>query len=137
MPGQLRTGPHTDFGSLTILCVDDAPGGLQVLAPAGEWRDVRPEPGQLVVNLGDMMARWTNDRWRSAVHRVANPPREQAAVSRRQTAGFFLHPNYDVEVAPLPGCCGPDRPPRYAPALVGELIRAKLERRHDPAADPA
>ena len=61
--------------------------------PAGEWRDVRPAPGQLVVNLGDMMARWTNDRWQSAVHRVANPPREQAAVSRRQTVGFFLHPN--------------------------------------------
>jgi isopenicillin N synthase-like dioxygenase len=137
LPGQLRTGPHTDFGSLTILCVDDAPGGLQVLLPGGEWRDVRPGPGQLVVNLGDMMARWTNDRWRSAVHRVANPPRERAAVSRRQTAGFFLHPNYDAEVAPLPSCCDPDRPPRYAPALAGELIRAKLERRHDPAAAPA
>lgn len=135
LPGQLRTGPHTDFGTFTVLCVDDAPGGLQVLRPAEqEWQDVRPGPGQLVVNLGDMMARWTNDRWPAAVHRVVNPPREHAAVSRRQTAGFFLHPNYDTEVAPLPACCGPDRPPRYALARAGDLMRDKLERRHDPRA---
>src|SRR6185503_17767344 len=82
LPGQLRPGPHTDVGSLTILAVNDAPGGLQVLFPDGEWRDVRPAPAQLVVNLGDMMGRWTNDRWKSTVHRVVNPPPEQATGSR-------------------------------------------------------
>ena len=129
LPGQLRTGPHTDFGSLTILAVNDAPGGLQVLLPDGAWHDVRPAPGHFVVNLGDMMGRWTNDRWKSTVHRVVNPPREQATGSRRQTVGFFLHPNYDAEVACLPTCTDADHPPRYAPILAGEHMLAKLERR--------
>jgi isopenicillin N synthase-like dioxygenase len=134
LPGQLRTGPHTDFGSLTILAVNDAPGGLQVLFPDGEWHDVRPDPGQLVVNLGDMMGRWTNDRWKSTVHRVVNPPREQVTGSRRQTVGFFLHPNYDAQVACLPTCTDADHPPRYAPILAGEHMLAKLERREARAA---
>jgi isopenicillin N synthase-like dioxygenase len=129
MPGQLRAGPHTDFGSLTILAVNDAPGGLQVLFPDGAWHDVRPEPGQLVVNLGDMMARWTNDRWKSTVHRVVNPRRGQVAGSRRQTVGFFLHPNYNARVTCLPTCTDADHPPRYAPILAGEHMLAKLERR--------
>ena len=134
LPGQLRTGPHTDFGSLTILAVNDAPGGLQVLFPDGAWHDVRPAPGHFVVNLGDMMGRWTNDRWKSTVHRVVNPPREQATGSRRQTVGFFLHPNYDAQVACLPTCTDTDHPPRYAPILAGEHMLAKLERREARAA---
>jgi isopenicillin N synthase-like dioxygenase len=129
LPGQLRAGPHTDFGSLTILAVNDAPGGLQVLFPDGAWHDVRPAPGQFVVNLGDMMGRWTNDRWKSTVHRVVNPPRAQTTGSRRQTVGFFFHPNYDARVACLPTCTGADDPPRYAPILAGEHMLAKLERR--------
>jgi isopenicillin N synthase-like dioxygenase len=133
LAGQLRAGPHTDFGSLTILAVNDAPGGLQVLRPDGTWLDVRPGPGQFVVNLGDMMARWTNDRWTSTVHRVVNPPAGQATGSRRQTVGFFLHPNYDARVACLPTCTGADRPPRYAPILAGEHMLAKLERRESRA----
>src|SRR5688572_16182352 len=127
--GQLRAGAHTDFGSLTILAVNDAPGGLQVLFPPADWRDVRPAPGQFVVNLGDMMARWTNERWPSTVHRVVNPPREAAAHSRRQSVGFFLHPNYDAEIACIPSCCGPDRPARHAPIMAGEQMRLKLESR--------
>src|SRR5215475_6001452 len=129
LPGQLRAGPHTDFGSLTILAVNDAPGGLQVLFPDGEWRDVRPGPGQFVVNLGDMMERWTNGRWRSTVHRVVNPPRAQVAGSRRQTVGFFLHPNYGARNECLPTCTDAGHPPRHAPVLAGEHMLAKLERR--------
>jgi isopenicillin N synthase-like dioxygenase len=129
LPGQLRAGPHTDFGSLTILAVNDAPGGLQVLFPDGAWHDVRPAPGQFVVNLGDMMQRWTNDRWKSTVHRVVNPPPGRATGSRRQTVGFFLHPNFDARVACLPTCTDASRPPRYAPILAGEHMLAKLERR--------
>ncbi|HYB43272.1 MAG TPA: 2-oxoglutarate and iron-dependent oxygenase domain-containing protein [Candidatus Methylomirabilis sp.] len=136
LPGQLRTGPHTDFGSLTILAVSDAPGGLQVLFPGGEWRDVRPAAGQFVVNLGDMMERWTNDRWKSTVHRVVNPPPAQAEGSRRQTVGFFLHPNYDARVACLPTCAEAGRPPHHPPILAGEHMLAKLERRA-PRAAPA
>lgn len=131
LPGQLRTGPHTDFGSLTILALDDAPGGLQVALPGSSWADVRPRPDQLIVNLGDMMARWTNDRWRSTVHRVVNPPAERRAESRRMSVGYFLHPNYDTEVSCLPTCQDADTLPRYPPIMAGEHMREKLERRID------
>ncbi len=73
-PGQLRTGAHTDFGAMTILAMTDAAGGLEVLMPDGSWSSVVAKPQQLVVNLGDMMARWTNGHWASTVHRVVNPP---------------------------------------------------------------
>ncbi len=65
LPGQLRAGAHSDYGSLTILLQGDAPGGLQVRDRGGVWRDVSPVPGSFVINIGDLMARWTNDRWLS------------------------------------------------------------------------
>lgn len=127
-PGQLRAGPHTDFGSLTVLAMDEAPGGLQVDLPGAGWQDVRPPAECLVVNLGDMMARWTDGRWRSTLHRVANPP-PTASGSARQSLGFFLHPNYDALVDCLPSCRRPGRAPEQPPILAGEHMRAKLERR--------
>ena len=130
LPGQLRAGAHTDFGSLTILGMDDAPGGLQVAMADGSWRDVSAERGQFIVNLGDMMQRWTNDHWKSTLHRVVNPPLSARSRSRRQTVGFFLHPNYDAEIACLPTCTGPDDPPRHPPILAGEQMRLKMEARN-------
>lgn len=129
LEGQLRAGEHSDFGSLTILAMNDAPGGLQVKMPDGSWRDVKAGRGQFIVNIGDMMQRWTNDVWRSTLHRVANPAPEDWGRSRRQTFGFFLHPNYDAEIASLPGCSTPDRPAKYPPILAGELMRQKLQAR--------
>ena len=128
-PGQLRAGEHTDFGSLTILAFNDAPGGLQVRMPDESWFDVRAQPGQLVVNIGDMMARWTNDRWKSTIHRVVNPAQSSAQIHHRQSIGYFLHPNFDTEVACLESCQGPNNPPRYAPIMAGEHMREKLLRR--------
>ena len=126
--GQLRAGAHSDFGSLTILYPTESRGGLQVLGGDGAWIDVMPGPGELVVNLGDMMARWTNDRWRSTLHRVVNPPPEFAG-ERRQSLAFFQHPNYDAEIACLETCQGPDNPPKYAPVLAGEHIYDKMVKR--------
>ena len=131
LPGQIRCGAHTDFGSLTILAFNDAPGGLQVLMPDGAWLDMSAKPGQLVVNLGDMMQRWTNDRWKSTVHRVVNPPVELRGESRRQTIAYFLHPNYDAEITCLETCQGPDNPPKYPPIMAGAHMREKMERRVD------
>ncbi len=128
LPEQIRAGPHTDFGSLTVLAIEGAAGGLQVKFSDGSWHDVVPPPGALVINLGDMMARWTNDRWRSTLHRVVNPSAEPDNIGR-QSLGYFLHPNYDAEVACLASCTGPDNPPRYQPILAGEHMREKLERR--------
>jgi isopenicillin N synthase-like dioxygenase len=119
-PGQLRAGAHTDYGCMTILRTEDAPGGLQVQTRAGEWRDVHAVPGSFVVNLGDMMARWTNDRWPATLHRVSVPPAD-ADGSRRQTIVFFHDPRADALIECIPGC----GEPRYEPATSLELIQAK------------
>jgi isopenicillin N synthase-like dioxygenase len=128
-PGQLRTGAHTDFGSLTILAATQGPGGLQVRLSDDSWGDVQPLPGTLIINLGDMMARWTNDRWRSTLHRVVNPPDNKAAMNRRQSIAYFCHPNYDTEITCLPGCQIPGEPPRYPTILAGEHMRQKMMKR--------
>jgi isopenicillin N synthase-like dioxygenase len=127
-PEQRRAGAHTDFGSLTILAIDGAAGGLQVELPGRGWTEVRAPRECLIVNLGDMMARWTGDRWRSTVHRVANPSTPTAGRSR-QSLGFFLHPNYDAEVACLPTCVRRGEAPPYPPIMAGLHMREKLERR--------
>jgi isopenicillin N synthase-like dioxygenase len=106
LPGQLRAGPHTDFGILTILRIDDAPGGLQVRDHDGGWCDVIAPPDSFVVNIGDLMRHWTNGRWRSSVHRVVNPPTENAGYSRRLSLVFFHEPNPDALIRRLPSCIG-------------------------------
>jgi isopenicillin N synthase-like dioxygenase len=129
LPNQVRAGEHTDFGSLTILAISDAAGGLQVKLRDGSWSDVTAGRDQFIVNIGDMMQRWTNDRWLSNQHRVVNPAPEQRAGSRRMSIGYFLHPNYDAEIACLPTCSGPSMPARYAPVRAGDMMRKKLEAR--------
>ena len=84
-PGQLRGGAHTDYGTLTILMSDKAAGGLQAQHRDGYWVDVVIEPGTYVINIGDIMQIWTNDRWVSTMHRVVNPPAERG----RQGAAPF------------------------------------------------
>ena len=129
--GQLRTGAHTDFGPFTILSIADAPGGQEVCLPGGRWSAVRPPPGALVVNLGDMMARWTNDRWTSTLHRVANPPKVRTSDSQRQAIGFFAHPNFDAEIACIPSCLESGSAPIYPAISAGEHIGQKISKSHD------
>ena len=104
LPGQLRAAAHTDYGTVTILKPGDTVGGLQVADSDGNWHDVPMIPGSFVINQGDLMARWTNDRWLSTLHRVANPPEEAKGGSRRLSIVFFHHPNYDATVSCLPTC---------------------------------
>jgi isopenicillin N synthase-like dioxygenase len=119
LPGQLRASAHTDYGSLTILYGEDTPGGLQVFDRNGHWVDVHPAPRSFVVNLGDLMARWTNDRWVSTLHRVVNPPR-QLADRERLSIAFFHAPNYDAEIECVDTCQGPGNPPKYEALTYGE-----------------
>ena len=102
-PGQLRAGAHCDYGSLTILRAEDKPGGLQVMNKAGRWVDVPIAPDSYIINIGELMARWTNGRWAANLHRVVNPPADQAVGSRRLSLVFFHNPNYDAPVSALPG----------------------------------
>jgi len=130
-PGQLRTGAHTDFGAMTILAMTDAAGGLEVRMPAGAWVAVVARPNELVVNLGDMMARWTNGRWASTVHRVANPPVVNLAESRRQSIGYFMHPDYDAPIRCIPTCVDPGTAPRFPEITAGAHIRNKIAQSHN------
>ena len=117
-PGQLRAGAHSDYGSLTILCTEDRPGGLQVFTAEGAWVDVPIVHGTFVVNIGDLMARWTNDAWVSTLHRVANPPAEAGEAARRQSLVFFHNPNHDAPIASL----RPGEPAKYPPTTSGEHL---------------
>ena len=123
-PGQMRMGAHTDYGACTILAADPVPG-LQILGPDNEWHDVLPEPGTLLVNLGDLLADWTNDRWRSTLHRVVPPPLSSGA-SRRRSIAFFHEADYDALVTVLPTCTSEDNPARYTPVTAGEHLMNKL-----------
>lgn len=124
-PGQLRGGAHTDYGTLTILAADRAAGGLQARHRNGDWIDVLPEPGTYVVNIGDAMQVWTNDRWISTLHRVVNPPADKAATARRHSLPFFHQPNHDALIAPLPSCVPPGEAPRHPPMTFGEHWMSK------------
>ena len=103
----------------------DAVPGLEVLGADGTWHGVHPAPGALLVNLGDALARWTNDRWTSTMHRVAAPRVDGVLVPRR-SAAFFHDGNVDAVIAPLATCVDADEPPLYEPVTVGEHLRAKL-----------
>lgn len=117
---RLGASAHTDYGTLTILLADPEQAGLQIQAPDGSWRNVDAVPGSFVVNLGDAMARWTNDRWRSTMHRVLVPDQ------RRQSIAFFHNANWDAIIECLPGALGPGEVPRYAPIAAGPHLMAKF-----------
>jgi isopenicillin N synthase-like dioxygenase len=123
LPDQRRMGAHTDYGVVTVLWADQTPG-LQILGPDGEWHGAVPAPGALLVNLGDLTAEWTNDRWRSTLHRVV-PPATSGPVRRRSTA-FFFDGNWDARIECVPTCTDASNPPKYPPVLAGEHLIAKL-----------
>ena len=115
--GQLRAGAHSDYGSVTILRAEPGSSGLQIEAPDGSWVEVPVAPDAFVVNVGDLLARWSNDRWASTLHRVVPDGR------RRQSLAFFHLPNWDAVIE-----CVPGEPPRHAPVIAGEHLMRKFER---------
>lgn len=114
-------GEHTDFGIVTVLWADRV-AGLQVLGTDGIWHDVEPLPGALLVNLGDLTARITDDRWMSTLHRV-KPPIVDGRIRRRRSVAFFHDGNVDAVVSTLPEYAGPEP---YEPILIRDHIKAKL-----------
>ena len=124
-PEQLGMGEHTDYGICTVLFADAVPG-LQIVGPDGRWHDVMPRPGALLVNLGDLMAQWTNDRWRSTLHRVLPPARHEHEIRHRRSVAFFHDGDHDALVECLPTCVSSERPAKYAPVLAGDHLMAKL-----------
>lgn len=102
---QVRAGAHSDYGSITLL-FQDMRGGLQVQSRDGEWLDVTPIEGTVVVNAGDLLMRWSNDMIRSTKHRVVEPPLEEADVEEytaRYSVAYFGNPDFHKMIEVLPG----------------------------------
>jgi isopenicillin N synthase-like dioxygenase len=123
LPGQKGAGAHTDFGGPTLLRQDNN-GGLQVWDHASDaWTHADPVPASFVVNLGDMIARWTNDRYRSTVHRVVN-----SSGRERYSVPFFYHGNYAHRAECIPTCLAPGETPKYPPTTVEAHLREMFRR---------
>jgi isopenicillin N synthase-like dioxygenase len=125
LPGQQRMGAHTDYGIVTVLYADAVPG-LEIVARTGEWVSVVPEPGAFVINVGDLLAQWTNDRWRSTVHRVVPPPSDASGGALRRSIAFFHDGNHDAIIECLPTCTSAAHPPRYEPVRALDHLMNKL-----------
>jgi isopenicillin N synthase-like dioxygenase len=123
--GQMRMGAHTDYGSITVLLADRVPG-LQIRDDRGVWNDVLPPEDGFLVNVGDLLAEWTNDRWRSTLHRVVPPSDMTDGPVRRRSIAWFQQPNWDALISCLPTCCDESNPPRYGAVTSGEHLLAKL-----------
>jgi isopenicillin N synthase-like dioxygenase len=125
LDGDLRgMGEHTDFGVVTVLWADQVKG-LQVLGGDGLWHDAAPADDALLVNLGDVMGRWTNDQWMSTLHRV-KPPIVDGRIERRRSAAYFFSASPQTVIAPIPELLADDEQPLYEPITVTEHTQAKL-----------
>ncbi len=115
------SAPHMDFGCLTILAQDKV-GGLQVMTPAGDWVDAPFIPGTFVLNVGDMLHRWSNGRLLSTPHRVINH-----SGKSRYSVPFFYDPNVATVIEPLPSCMSASEPSQFEPINFGEFLKSELE----------
>ncbi len=115
------TRTHTDYGAITLLATDGV-SGLQVHPVDGGWVDVVAPPGSLVVNLGDMLARWTNDRYRSTPHRVIT-----SAAEDRYSVPFFVNPDADTVVECIDSCVDAGHPCAYLPVTATEFLQGRID----------
>lgn len=112
---QIGAGAHTDWGGITLLAQDDI-GGLEVQNAADEWVSAPPIDGSFVVNLGDLMSRWTNGVYRSNMHRVLNAD----STRDRYSIPFFHSPRFDAVIEPVPTCVSDTQPPKFEPCTTSE-----------------
>ena len=122
--GAVRAGAHGDINLITLL-MGASTGGLQVLRKDGEWIDAIPEEDELVINVGDMLERHTNNKLRSTIHRVVNPPKEQWGTPR-YSIPFFMHPRSEMPLDCLEACIDESHPKAYEDITAGEFLRQRL-----------
>lgn len=138
-----RIPAHSDFGTLTLLFQDEV-GGLEIAEPGsantetsvglekeGRFRKVEPKPGTVVVNVGYLLMRWSNGRWKNTVHRVVEPPNPgrdgDEMTPARYSIPFFASPNPATVVEALPGCWSEKVPKRWRPICAGDYLKRKRE----------
>ncbi|KAG5473968.1 hypothetical protein CUR178_04078 [Leishmania enriettii] len=126
--GRVVCGAHTDYGIVTLLYQDNA-GGLQVKNLQGEWLDAPPIEGSYVVNIGDMMAMWSNGRYKSTLHRVLNPGVERISMP------FFCEPNPETVISCLPNCFDEANPPKFPDVKAGEWLLKRFKQTYAYRAD--
>jgi isopenicillin N synthase-like dioxygenase len=124
--GQLRAGAHSDYGTLTILMQNSGNDGLEIQNRNGEWLPVTDEAPDLIVNIGDLMARWTNNRWVSSVHRVVVPNDAYSRQQRRLSLAYFHQPDWDAEIRCIPSCLPDKEQPIYPPIRSGRYLMEKF-----------
>lgn len=145
----VRGSVHTDFGTITLLSQDDV-GGLRVQRIDGTWVNVPPHPGGIVVNVGDMLQRWTNDVLRATLHQVvetvterdtrpagaeqSSPQVKQRVVPERYSIAFFCNANKDTVLECLPQCTSEERPPKYSPINAYDYLTMRLSQTISPNA---
>jgi isopenicillin N synthase-like dioxygenase len=117
---QIGAGAHTDWGLVTILAQDDI-GGLEVHNADGDWVRATPIHGSFVVNIGDLLQRWSNDVYHSNAHRVRNDN-----PVPRYSLPFFMDGDHAVTVSCLSSCCSDEHPARYAPCTIGDYLAQKV-----------
>jgi isopenicillin N synthase-like dioxygenase len=123
-PGQFRIGPHTDFGTFTVLDREPGKGGLQVWSPEGDWEDVPYDPDAFTINTGDLLARWTGDRWISNRHRVL-PVQAEAPDEDLVSLVYFYEANWDSVVESLQPPVG--KPNDYRPVTAADFIKKRYD----------
>ncbi|SDS38855.1 isopenicillin N synthase family dioxygenase [Christiangramia echinicola] len=122
--GAVRAGAHGDINLITLL-MGASTGGLQVLRKDGEWIDAIPQEDELVINVGDMLERHTNNKLRSTIHRVINPPKEEWGKPR-YSIPFFMHPRSEMKLDCLEECIDEDHPKQYEDITAGEFLNQRL-----------
>ncbi|MEH3140906.1 MAG: isopenicillin N synthase family oxygenase [Mycobacterium kyogaense] len=123
-PGQFRIGPHTDFGTVTILDREPGAGGLQVFSEEGGWEDAPYDPAALTVNIGDLLEYWSGRRWPSGRHRVL-PPQPHAPEEDLVSLIYFYEANHDAVVTPLTPPVG--REAGLTPVTTSDFIKERLD----------
>ncbi len=121
----VRAGQHEDINLITLL-IGASADGLQVLNKKNEWVSVTALPDRIVVNVGDMLQRLTNNKLKSTTHRVVNPPREKWGSSR-YSIPFFLHPRSEMRLDCLESCINSSQPQAYQPISAGEYLNERLK----------
>ncbi len=122
--GAVRAGAHGDINLITLL-MGASTGGLQVLRKDGKWIDAIPQEDELVINVGDMLERHTNNKLRSTIHRVVNPPKEQWDKPR-YSIPFFMHPRSDMDLSCMPECVDAAHPKAFEDIKAGDFLHQRL-----------